>query len=117
MLNSFLGSMKRRYPDLIYQWVKHRAEAGQHLHLLAFTTHEVEPEFIFRKWAGIMNKYGTSPYRPRDAFCKERDCPGAVLAYVLGINKNYPRATRPWGDLGGRVCDGTLGRSGWRKSK
>jgi hypothetical protein len=115
MRDSFLGSMKRRYPDLLYQWVRHRTERGQHLHLLVFTAHEMDPEFVKGRWRRIRNKYSKVPYSPRDAYCGERDCPAAVLAYMLGIGKNHRRETRPWGDLGGRVCDGTLGRSCSRK--
>jgi hypothetical protein len=105
MLGSLLGSLKRKYKDSHYVWAWHQTMEEVHCHMLVGSATEIDAVWLRNRWARIMQKYGENEYKPRDCFCKPRHFSLAVLSYILGVNKNHPRNSRPWGWLAGKVTD------------
>jgi hypothetical protein len=110
MLLSVLGSLKRKHRSIWHAHVWHAKPDDAHCHLLVASPTEIDSVWLCGRWARIMNKYSEAAYAPRDAYCKVRDHPKAVLSYMLGINKNHPRRMSPWLGLGGKISEDNLPR-------
>lgn len=109
VMNSFFISIRKKYPDREYVWVKHTDDKQQvHWHVIFWSKEIMNKEVIEKQFMKFVKKNEISQSDVQFHFEEIRTTPEQMLNYLLFHTHPKVKKGPPWFGVQHHICDGSL---------